>query len=138
MKAWQSYSEEETKKIGGSFAKELREGDVLALVGELGSGKTCFVQGLARELQVPPFLIVSSPTFVILHEYLGGKFPVYHFDFYRLKTEKELLALSWDDTIEEKGVCVVEWADRFPKVFPKKTKWVHFKILDEEMREIRC
>ncbi|OGQ06151.1 MAG: tRNA (adenosine(37)-N6)-threonylcarbamoyltransferase complex ATPase subunit type 1 TsaE [Deltaproteobacteria bacterium RIFCSPLOWO2_12_FULL_44_12] len=138
MSVFISRSAEETKKVAAGFALTLQAGSVLALVGDLGSGKTCFVQGLAKGLAVPDTIPVSSPTFVLIHEYPGGKLPLFHFDFYRLEKAEEAQALSLEDYWEGNGVCVIEWADRFPKLFPEKTKWVHFKFLGENEREIRC
>lgn len=130
-------SKEETQEFAARLAKELRPGDILALVGELGSGKTCFVQGLARGLCVPKDCVVSSPTFVLIHEYLGGRLPLFHFDFYRLEKMKEALDLNLEEYWEKKGISVVEWADRFPKIFPEKTRWIYFRFLEEKVREIR-
>ena len=116
----------------------LKPGSVLALVGDLGSGKTSFVQGLAKGLKVPEQITVASPTFVLIHEYLGGKMPLYHFDFYRLEKAKEAVELGLNEYFEGNGVTVVEWADRFEKLFPEKTEWVHLKIVGETEREITC
>lgn len=129
---------EETKKFGEEWARKLEPGSVLALVGDLGGGKTCFVQGLARGLGVPKETAVTSPTFVLIHEYLGGRLPLFHFDFYRLKKAEEARHLNLEEYFEGEGVCVVEWADRFPKFFPETTLWIYFKILGEETREIKC
>lgn len=135
---YKTTSDEETKTLGQKLAQSLEPGSILALVGDLGGGKTCFVQGLARGLQIPEEVKVSSPTFVILHEYPGGTLPLYHFDFYRLGEAKETLDLNLEEYFEGSGISVVEWADRFPKLFPDKTQWIHFKFLSEQEREIRC
>lgn len=131
-------SEQETIDLAARLAKTLKAGDVLALAGELGSGKTCFVKGLAEGLGIPKNICVSSPTFVLLHEYPGGRFPLYHFDFYRLERESELAALNVEEYWEGEGVSVVEWADKFPDLLPPQTKWVRFCFLDENVREIKC
>lgn len=131
-------SEEETKEFAVRFAKELKAGDVLALVGELGSGKTSFVRGLAKGLDVPQKTSVTSPTFVLIHEYWGGLLPLYHFDFYRLEKIEDALALYVEEYWEGKGVSVVEWADRFPTLFPERTRWIRFRFLGETTREIQC
>jgi len=138
MKVYKTESDEETRNFGKKWASTLKPGAILALVGELGSGKTCFVQGLARGLEIPETIPVASPTFVLIHEYPGGKFPLYHFDFYRLGKEEETVTLNLEEYWEGPGISVVEWADRFPKLFPKKTQWIYFKFLGENEREIRC
>lgn len=135
---YNTHSAEETKALGQEIAGNLQPGDILALAGDLGSGKTCFVQGLARGLQIPDAVKVSSPTFVLLHEYPGGSLPLYHFDFYRLEKAQEAASLNLEEYFEGPGVSVVEWADRFPKLFPEKTQWIHFKFLGETEREIQC
>lgn len=134
---YQTHSAQETQALGAKVAATLKPGAVLALVGNLGSGKTCFVQGLARGLQVPSHP-VASPTFVLIHEYLGGRLPLYHFDFYRLQRIEEAIHLNLEEYFEGDGICVVEWADNFPKVFPKTTEWIYFKVLQKDVREIQC
>lgn len=129
-------SPSETKKIAAECAAALKPGAVLALVGDLGSGKTCFVQGLAAGLGVPEKITVASPTFVLIHEYAGGRLPLFHFDFYRLEKKEEALQLGLEDYWEGDGISVVEWADRFPKIFPARTEWIYFKTKGETMREI--
>ncbi|MBI4223758.1 MAG: tRNA (adenosine(37)-N6)-threonylcarbamoyltransferase complex ATPase subunit type 1 TsaE [Deltaproteobacteria bacterium] len=133
-----SCSEKETMAFAAGMARSIEPGAVLALVGELGSGKTCFVKGLALGLGAPKKVCVSSPTFVLIHEYPGGRLPLYHFDFYRLEKKEEALNLNLEEYWEGKGVSVVEWADKFADVFPKRTKWIYFKFLGENVREIKC
>jgi tRNA threonylcarbamoyladenosine biosynthesis protein TsaE len=102
----------------------LRRGDVLALCGDLGAGKTHFVKGLAAALA--PAAAVTSPTFTLIHEYLGGRLPLYHFDFYRLEDEDEALKIGLDEYLDGDGVCVIEWADKFPHLLPAQTRWYRF------------
>ena len=120
--------------FGAHFANELTSGTVIALVGGLGMGKTHFTKGLLRGLQSPE--VVTSPTFAILQEYSEGRLPVFHFDLYRLQTEEEVLRLGWDDYLEQDGVVVAEWADRFPQLFPAETIWIEISE-HEDGREVR-
>ncbi|MBI5299164.1 MAG: tRNA (adenosine(37)-N6)-threonylcarbamoyltransferase complex ATPase subunit type 1 TsaE [Deltaproteobacteria bacterium] len=135
-KIFETNSVEETKKLAKKLAVDLAPGSILALVGDLGSGKTSFVQGLAEGLNISEKIPVSSPTFVLIHEYPGGRLPLYHFDFYRLKNKEEAFGLGLEEYFEGDGITVVEWADRFKELFPETTQWVHFKIIGEEKREI--
>lgn len=114
-------SESDTIRHGELLAAKLRAGDVLALVGDLGAGKTHLTKGLVSGLECEA--AVSSPTFSLVHEYLGGRLPVYHFDFYRLDSAAELRGIGWEDYLEADGVCVVEWADKFPAELPSGTRW---------------
>ena len=109
---------------GQAIAATLRRGDVLALCGDLGAGKTHFVKGIATGLQSDA--PVTSPTFTLIHEYLGGRLPVYHFDFYRLEDEDEALKIGLDEYLDGDGVCVIEWADKFPALLPPHTRWLRF------------
>lgn len=131
-----TYSPDETFELARSFADRLKAGDVLALTGELGAGKTRFVQGLAAGLGVGEKSYVRSPSFTIMNEYGGGRLGLYHFDFYRLAREGELRDLGLDEYFESGGVTVIEWADRFPRALPKQTKEIKFTIIDETTREI--
>ncbi len=131
-----STSAEMTFGIAAEFAGGLRSGDVLALVGELGAGKTCFVQGLAHGLGVPERTYVRSPSFILMNEYPGGRLPMYHFDFYRLVDPGELADLGLDEYFYGDGVTVVEWADRFPGSMPKTARTISFRIAGETEREI--
>ena len=116
---------EETEAFASELAVSLKEGDVLALTGDLGAGKTHFTRGLAGGLGIPPEVAVSSPTFSIVHEYSGGSSPLYHFDFYRLESAYDLLDLGWDEYLESGAITVVEWADKFPDLLPAHTSWWH-------------
>ena len=118
-----------TLAFGRRTASECRSGDVLALCGGLGAGKTQFVKGLAEGLGCPTD--ATSPTFTLVHEYCGGRLPLFHFDFYRLDTEEELLRLGWDEYLESDGVVVAEWADRFPALVPPHARWIEFRPAPE-------
>lgn len=119
-----SHRVEDTIAHGQSVAATLRRGDVLALSGDLGAGKTHFVKGIAAGLRTDA--PVTSPTFTLIHEYLGGRLPVYHFDFYRLDDEDEALKIGLDEYLDGDGVCLIEWADKFPALLPPHTRWLRF------------
>jgi len=105
-----SLSESDTETLGTVLARDLRPGDVIALSGDLGAGKTAFVRGLARGLSVDPHE-VSSPTFALVHEYRGGRLPLFHVDLYRL-TSAEAEDLGLAELGVEDGVLAIEWPDR--------------------------
>ncbi len=128
-------SEVATMAYAEQLAKGIKPGTVIALVGDLGAGKTHFVKGLARGLgsKAP----VSSPTFTLVHEYSDGSCPLYHFDFYRVDHLEEIDAIGWDEYLDEKGLVVAEWADRFPELMPKNTQWWQIEILGEDERCIK-
>lgn len=118
--------------LGRELASELEAGAVLALVGGLGAGKTHLAKGLAAGIGYAGE--VTSPTFSLLQEYRGGRFPLFHFDFYRLKTEDELLAIGWDEFLDESGVVIAEWADLFPDLLPPETRWLRFELQPDGSR----
>ena len=124
----------ETEAIGQRFAKDVNAGSILALKGELGSGKTQLVKGLVAGLGSGA--AVTSPTFTILHEYSSGRFPVYHFDFFRLEDRPSVARLGLDDYFFGDGVSVIEWADRFPELIPEQARWIWFEIKSEDERSI--
>ncbi len=125
---------EDTRAHGQRLAADARPGEVWALVGDLGAGKTHFVQGIVGGLNTPGEVV--SPTYTLVHEYTGGRLPVYHFDFYRLRTAAEALDLGWDEYVGAGGLTVVEWADRFPELLPPGSRWFRFEILDGDERRI--
>jgi tRNA threonylcarbamoyladenosine biosynthesis protein TsaE len=130
-----SNSAEETRAVGRNYASSARPGDVFALQGDLGAGKTQFVKGFVAGLGSDAD--VTSPTFVLVHEYEKGRIPVYHFDFYRLDQSEAVLKLGFDDYIFGDGVSVIEWADRHPDLIPKKAHWLSFELTGESSRLIR-
>jgi tRNA threonylcarbamoyladenosine biosynthesis protein TsaE len=129
-----SNSPAETEAIGRRFAQDVETGSVLALQGELGSGKTLFTKGLVAGLGSDA--TVTSPTFTIVHEYPGGGLPVYHFDFFRLEHPQSVARLGLDDYFFGDGVSVIEWADRFPEFVPAQARWILFEIKSENTRVI--
>jgi tRNA threonylcarbamoyladenosine biosynthesis protein TsaE len=115
-------------------AADLAAGSVLALKGELGSGKTLFTKGVVAGLGSNA--AVTSPTFTILHEYQGGRLPVYHFDFFRLENGASAGRLGLDDYFFGNGVSLIEWADRFPGLVPEHARWISFETKSERQRVI--
>jgi tRNA threonylcarbamoyladenosine biosynthesis protein TsaE len=104
---------EETEDLGEKLAKLLRPGTVLAYLGDLGAGKTAFTRGLARGLGCRE--TVTSPTYTIVNEYLGGRLPLFHFDMYRLASSDDLWDIGWEDYLDRQGVCAVEWSENVPE-----------------------
>jgi tRNA threonylcarbamoyladenosine biosynthesis protein TsaE len=127
----ESRSPEETHAVGVRLAERLRPGDVVALTGELGAGKTCFTQGLARGLGVTGRVV--SPTFVLVNEY-RGRLPVHHVDAYRTESLTELLDLGLDELFSGDGVTVVEWADKLLPLLPARAIHVHIEGVGDEPR----
>lgn len=134
MASFTSNSPAETEALGRQFAGDVRAGSALALTGDLGSGKTQFVKGLVAGLDSNA--AVTSPTFTIIHEYPGGRLPVYHFDFFRLEDRQSLAQLGLDDYFFGDGLSVIEWADRFPEVVPESARWIAFETKSETQRVI--
>ena len=134
MATFISNSPAETEAMGQQFAEEIGIGSILALRGDLGSGKTVFVKGLVAGLGGRAD--VTSPTFTILHEYRGGRLPVYHFDFFRLEKRQSIMRLGLDDYLFGDGVSVIEWAERFPELIPQQARWILFEIKSEDQRAI--
>ena len=99
----------ETEAIGAALGKILNPGTVIAYRGDLGAGKTAFTRGLAKGLGCAE--MVTSPTYTIVNEYLGGRIPLFHFDMYRLRSSDDLFDIGWDDYLDRGGVCAVEWSE---------------------------
>src|ERR1700730_16510523 len=130
-----SNSAEETIATGRTYGRSAGKGDVFALIGDLGAGKTQFVKGFVAGLGSSAE--VTSPTFVLVHEYEGGRLPVYHFDFYRLDSSEAVSRLGFDDYVFGEGVSLIEWADRYSDLIPKEAKWLSFELKGENIRVIR-
>lgn len=127
-------SAEETMALAADLARKLRDGDVVALVGALGTGKTTFVKGLARGLFIPEEVL--SPSFLLARTYQGNK-PLHHLDLYRVREARELAEVGLHELLPpEEGVTAVEWADRFPDVIPKGAIWVFFEHIGMDRRRI--
>lgn len=121
--------------MGRALGSRLKAGDFIALHGELGSGKTRFVRGVAEALQVDPAEPVTSPTYSLLHIH-NGRIPLYHFDLYRLSGDEEVAQLGFAEYFYGNGVCVVEWADRLTGEMPAECLTVTFSHLQEKERGI--
>ena len=102
-------SPEQTEAVGAALARQLNSGAVIAYRGDLGAGKTAFTRGLARGLGYTG--LVTSPTYTIVQEYLGGRLPLFHFDMYRLASSDDLWDIGWEDYLDRGGVCAVEWSE---------------------------
>ncbi len=129
-----SHSPEQTAQSGRDFADRAMRGDVVGLTGDLGAGKTQFVKGFVAGLGSPAE--VTSPTFTLIHEYPGGRLPIYHFDFYRIESAEALVRLGFDEYVDGDGVCIIEWADRFRQLLPPRTRWISLTIRSETERLI--
>lgn len=123
------------EQLGRSAAAVARPGTVIALVGGLGAGKTHWTKGFVAGLGSTAE--VTSPTFGLVHEYPGGRLPVFHLDFYRLDAPEELIGIGWDEYLEADGVIIAEWADKFPELLPESTIWLQFTIVPDGTRELR-
>ncbi len=134
MATFTSNSVAETIALARDWARTLRPNDIVALVGDLGAGKTHFVKGLLQGVESAEE--ATSPTFTLVHEYRRGRLPVFHFDFYRLKERSEIDEIGFDEFLEEGGVTVIEWADRFPQALPARTRWLRLETGGESQRII--
>ena len=121
--------------MGEALGHLLESGVVVALIGELGSGKTVFAQGLAIGLGVGPDEYVSSPSFTLVNHY-RGRVPVFHMDTYRLADAAEMVALGYEEYFEPGGVTIIEWADKVRDLLPERCVLADFKLIDENTREI--
>ena len=130
-----SKSVKDTLRFGEKLAGRLKKGDFVALIGDLGSGKTVLTKGLAKGLGVKNSRYVNSPTFVIIKEY-KGKLPLYHFDLYRLDHPGSLDAENFEEYFYGDGVTVVEWADKINGLLPKNRWEIHMSVAGEGERKI--
>jgi tRNA threonylcarbamoyladenosine biosynthesis protein TsaE len=126
----------ETLQLGKKMGRLLQSGEVVALTGELGSGKTHFIKGLAAGLGVERPDYITSPSFTLIHEYTG-RIPFYHIDLFRLATEEEAEDLGLDEYLGRKGVTAVEWADRISTILPKELLWITMRYLGPSFRSIQ-
>ena len=126
-------SPEETERLGAALAQLLSAGDIIAYRGDLGAGKTAFTRGLARGLgYTEP---VTSPTYTIVNEYLGGRLPLFHFDMYRLKGSDDLWDIGWEDYLDRQGVCAVEWSENVADALEGALR-ITIEQVDEQSRRI--
>ncbi len=130
-----SKSVEETTALGRRLAKKLKKGSIVALVGDLGSGKTVFTKGIAEGLGVRNARYVNSPTFAIIKEY-KGRLPLYHFDLYRLDHYSSFDVMSYEEYFYSEGITVIEWADKIRVLLPSKRIEVRLSVIGENERRI--
>ncbi len=119
-----TFSDDETMALGRAIAQNLQAGDVVALYGEMGSGKTTFVKGIGAGLASEED--VSSPTFTLINEYTG-RLPIYHFDFYRINSSSEAFELGCEHYFAGEGVCLLEWSERVLDLLPARRIEIHFQ-----------
>jgi tRNA threonylcarbamoyladenosine biosynthesis protein TsaE len=134
MATFISHSPAETESLGETLGRAARHGQVLALCGELGAGKTQLVKGFARGLGVA--MRVHSPTFTLVNEYGGGRLKLFHLDLYRLESPAQILAAGLGEFLQPDGVAVIEWADKWEDLDDDKIKKVTIEIMDETQRRI--
>jgi tRNA threonylcarbamoyladenosine biosynthesis protein TsaE len=128
-----SHSESQTRRLGARLAALLKPGDVLALIGDLGSGKTRWVQGVCEGLGVTDPVI--SPSFTLINEY-PGRWPVYHIDLYRIEDPHELFTIGLEDYLYGSGICLIEWADRAANILPESHLAIELYHLEETKRRV--
>jgi tRNA threonylcarbamoyladenosine biosynthesis protein TsaE len=129
-------SEQETEQIGEAIGRAAEPGTVVALIGDLGTGKTTLTKSIARGLGVTE--TVTSPTFNIIREYKSGRIPLYHFDVYRIGDPDEMFELGYEEYFYGDGICVVEWADIIEELLPEDTVIIRIERgASEEEREYR-
>ena len=131
-------SPEETQEFGAHLSRTLGPGDIVALRGDLGTGKTCMIQGICRGLGVSD--VVNSPTFILINEYRGRSeglpLPIYHFDLYRIRSLLELEEIGMEEYFRGSGICLVEWADRAGQLLPDNRREVSLEYVSESQRRI--
>ena len=128
-------SDKETISLGRKIGAILGPGDVVALTGPLGSGKTWLTKGIALGLGVDPAMVITSPSFSLVNEY-KARHTLYHMDLYRLERISEILATGLEEYLYNDGVAVVEWADRLPGILPEWSITLNFNIIDDHSRDI--
>ena len=120
------------ERWGEEIGKTMTSPGLLALIGPMGAGKTHFAKGFARGLGFAGE--VSSPTFALVHEYRGGRLPIFHFDFHRLSSASEVLMIGWDDYLDQQGILLVEWADLFPELWPENSRSIVIEVSDNSRK----
>ena len=132
---FQTHSPEETRTIGQQIGETLKAGDVIALIGDLGAGKTCLTQGLARGIGIASQEVVNSPSYTLINEY-AGKITIFHIDLYRLQHHGEIIDLGLEEYLGGNGICIIEWADRMSNLLPANYIQVTMTWVDESTRRI--
>ena len=134
MEIFESETPKKTEEIAEKLASAFVGGEVIAFLGDLGAGKTCFVRGVARGLGCED--TVTSPTFALMNEYTGGRLPLYHFDMYRISSWEDLYSTGYFDYIEAGGVVAVEWSENICSALPDNTLYVQIDKTGELTRKI--
>jgi len=129
-------SAKETLAFGHRIASRLKPGDIICLFGDLGAGKTVFTKGIARGLGIDP-REVNSPSFILMHSYMAGKVPLYHFDFYRLMAGAQISDIGYEEFMYADGVSVIEWPQRMDCFMPREYLRVDIGIVSETSRSVR-
>jgi tRNA threonylcarbamoyladenosine biosynthesis protein TsaE len=132
---FQTSNTSETIRMGRRFGRLLQPGDVVALVGDLGTGKTQFIKGLAEGVGVGKATYVSSPSFTLINEY-PGRIPFYHIDLFRLESEKEAEGLGLEEYVRGNGITAIEWADKISSLLPEELLWIKIHYTGEHSRTI--
>ncbi len=127
-------NERETKQFGLDLGKSLAQGDVVALIGDLGTGKTALTKYIAQGLGIRE--LITSPTFTIVQEYYSGRLPLYHFDVYRIGDPEEMFELGYEEYFYSKGICVIEWANLVEELLPEHTKTIEIQYGQQEGERI--
>jgi len=130
-----THSAAQTRKLGQTLGAAIHQPIVIALTGDLGSGKTAFVQGLAKGLDISEKYYITSPTFTLINEY-PGRHPLFHVDLYRIEQLSELEEIGLDEVLHEDAVIAIEWAERLPKDTRSSHLELHLKIIGENIRQI--
>jgi len=130
-----THTSDETQKLGKTIGKWIEHPLVIGLSGDLGSGKTAFVQGLAEGLEVPDEYYITSPTFTLINQY-PGRFPLFHIDLYRLDGISDLEDIGLDELLYDQAVIAIEWAEKMSPVLPAEHLAMTFKITDDDYRRI--
>lgn len=127
-------SEEDAGKFGIELAESLMPGDIIAMIGDLGTGKTTLTKYIAKGLGISE--VITSPTFTIVNEYRSGRLPLFHFDVYRLEDSAEIFETGIEEYFYMNGVCIVEWADMIAEMLPDTTKCIFIEYGDKEGERI--
>ncbi len=136
MMSYTSHSEEQTIEIARDFAKTLTGGEIIALYGDLGMGKSVFARAVIRALCDDPDLLVPSPTFSLLQTYEADIAEIWHFDLYRLEQPDDVYELGWEEALSG-GIILLEWPERIGNLLPSRTKKVIFTQNSDNLREIK-
>jgi tRNA threonylcarbamoyladenosine biosynthesis protein TsaE len=134
MRSFETRSEEETIELGRKIAAGLPKHALILLIGNLGAGKTTLAKGIISGLGAAEPEEVTSPTFTLIHEYGGGR--VYHVDLYRLDTKQQVATLGLEEILDREAVVLIEWAERFPQLFPTERIEIRLEALSESKRQL--